>query len=332
MINGSLRWGALAVAVVTIAASCGQGEGATVDASSAESSAASGARIAVQRPQVEGLEDIAPYLYDENGCLIVIGAAPVCERNGGEDPVAQGADEASAELFVGYFGPHYATTVPAAAARQQMTVLEETVTTAGSGPWSAHGMVRNDTTAPVSTIAVEATLIDAAGNVMAVVSTEAAVHHVRPGEPAPFALSAAVDAATVASVSWKSTPAGAGDDAKRLVDVRPVSWLLPYGERQPVSHSTLWDEPAGPPFPYVATGSVENTSGGSLSGVQVTAAWLDAEGRVVHVDTVPAIDVTRLAVDPLPEGFPAQFVIVYDDPQLGPALAGTTIAVWGFAA
>ncbi|KAA0232606.1 MAG: hypothetical protein JJLCMIEE_03320 [Acidimicrobiales bacterium] len=331
MNNGSLRWGALAV-TVAVAAACGGGNDATVDASSTEASAASSARIAVQRPQVEGLEDIAPYLYDENGCLIVIGAEPVCERDGGEDPVAEGADPATTELFVGYFGPHYATTVPAAAARQQMTVLEETLTTASSGPWTASGMVRNDSPAAVSAIAVEATLSDAAGNVLEVVSAEAAVHHVRPGEPAPFVVDASVDAADVASVSWRSTPLGPGDEARRLVDVRPVSWLLPYGERQPVSHATLWDEPVGPPFPYVATGSVENTSGRQLSGVQVSAAWLDADGRVVHVDTVPAVDVTRLAVDPLPDGFPAQFVITYDDPQLGPELSGKTIAVWGFAA
>src|SRR5690606_13147386 len=115
----------------------------------------------------------------------------------------------------------------------EVSVLTDTVTAGGTDTWEAVGLVRNGTDAPVGEVVVTAALLDATGAEVAVAEGPAALPVLRPGEPAPFTLTADVAAAAVAEVRWSVGHAPATRAPGRDLELA-VYWTRGLTEERPV--------------------------------------------------------------------------------------------------
>ena len=181
--------------------------------------------------------------------------APATVATAPAPPTTVGPDDWTEESS--FIGPYWSTT----AGSDTVRVLDEALTTATEGSWSAQGLVRNETAAPRSAVAVEATLEDAEGATLATVVAEVPVSPVRAGEPAPFTVTSDVPAASVAAVSWEVTSESGSD------------------ERPDLDISTAWRDPEAAPTRLVGWADATTASPAST----VVVAWLDAEDRVIDV-------------------------------------------------
>lgn len=293
---------ALALVFATLAACAGQGSDVSV-----------GAGDESVLPTLPPLEERRPDDFADDGCPV---DEPECTST------AQDADRAAAQpeagpdeerMLLGFTGTGWLVN-PSGSSLQ---VLEESVTY-GTGPWSAQGLVRNETSDPADGVVVRASLLDASGATLEVVSGEISVPQpLRPGEPAPFELTGDVASDAVASVRWEVTGSPTDDQGARAVSPT-IAWVRPADGDEPVE-TYLYTDPAGS-RPYVLFGTVENV-GDDASGAAATLAWL-VDDRVVHIETV---DAECISGD-LPSGETCDLLAVVDDP--GRRLADAAVTIW----
>ena len=138
--------------------------------------------------------------------------------------------------LMGFEGPYYATEVRGTGVH----VMTASVGLTAADSWSVVGLVRNDTERIATDIIVTARLTRPDGGELASASAPVAVRNVRPGEPAPFAISTTAPLSAVGGVQWEVAvrPAGAaaamsahGRDLARPVDLA----LGPRGRPQPAA-------------------------------------------------------------------------------------------------
>lgn len=207
----------------------------------------------------------------------------------------------------------------------RVTVLEKTVSVLPGSNWQVVGLVRNETDVPIGEIEVSAQLLNSAGEIVGTANAASLVRGIRSGEPAPFLLGASVPSGAVASVKYTAT-GKVGQSIWRDFELTTY-WQLPYGDR-PRRDAFLHSDPQAPPYPYVIAGSVRNMGGTPVSPILV-AAWLDPEGRVIHV--------ANLARPLLKGKEPASirnigsFYYANSDPVIAPKLVEAEISYWAGA-
>lgn len=183
------------------------------------------------------------------------------------------------------------------------------VVTSTSGPWWAQGLVVNGSAVLPGIPDVRAELLDASGGTLATVSAPAFVGPLRPGEPAPFRLTApTIDAAQVADVSWTVVPNGQPSDGVRSLGLN-VFWTRPAGGE--AVDVTGYADAGGAGSPMVVYAGVTNTSDAPVRSPGVVAAWVDGRGKVLAVVAAPVL--APGSTDPLDElapGASADVVLV----------------------
>lgn len=276
-----------------------------------------------------------PFPRDENGCLIGEPSpeardegVPTCEPTPPpKDAVAPPFDNVS-----GVYGNSNTYKWVSAVTSEGVIVLPETVTTATDGSWRAWGLVRNETTKTVGSVAVHARLLDVSGIVLDEASGRVVVDPLRPGEPAPFAIDTNLPAGAVADVEWTVT-SGSPTGATRKLRVQSGK-MFGYGDFtyrgiRPLELNYYRDPPT-PPYPEVGFGRVDNESGVAIRSPRVVIAWTDRiSDRVLWVTTVPVRDtLSGAALDVLGPGAREVFVYVISDPGLVHRLRDTSWEAW----
>lgn len=267
-----------------------------------------------------------PQAFDPSGCLRVAGQSECATRASDLDATRAGSAEADWRVLAGFVGERWLDT----AGSGHLEVLTDTVTT-GMGPsWSAMGLARNETPTAVPGLSVRAELVDTDGSTLAVVQQELPVRGVRPGEPAPFAVTSDIPLTEVAGVRWSvSAGAGTGGSAGRNLDLSTY-WQRSPQDARPVDTWLYADDPAAP-RPMVVFGGVTNVGTAALEEVGVVGAWLDGSGRVVAVaqarvgapGQTPATPETEVVLAP---GQAADVVLV---PAGIVDWAATRLMLWG---
>ena len=232
-------------------------------------------------------------------------------------------DTADGGVFLGYVGERYA---PPREGGDVVVLTDALRQATGTGRWRVNGLVRNEGLRDVTAVTVTARLRGSSADVLATVSAQSPIRPLRPGEPAPFQLHAAVPASAVKSVEWsvRATPVAANTARGRRIALTPA-WEQPYGQRPRHDGYPLTDPPQ-PPYPYALFGSLQNRAKVALGDVQVWAAYLDEERRVVHVARVPLTGPGR--AQRLQSGGTVDFRYTTDDPALASRLAGTSRILW----
>lgn len=304
--------GAVVTLALAAAAGCGVQSDSTADAQGGDAEASV--------PTLPPVDERLPGAYDEDGCLILTEGRDCGAPAEAVDDALAG-DE-SARTVRGFQGPLFVTDVSA----DVVAVLEETVSIAPSGAWSATGLLRNETTSPVLAPTITATLLGADGAVVDEVEGSVLVAPVRPGEPAPFTVESDVDATAVASVTWAVSDAG-GDAPAGTRDLELATYFVePAGQRDPLG-LYLYDETGPGPHPYVLFGSVTDLADIDATNPTVVAAWLDADGRVRALTESAAVDSAGDPVEALrPDGL-ADFLLTVDA-GVGAGLDAAPLLLW----
>lgn len=303
-----------ALALLT-AAGCGVQPDHTADAQEGAAEAS--------LPTLPPIEERLPESYDADGCL-VLEEGRDCGATADDLDEALAGDE-DGRTLAGFQGPLFTTDVSAEA----LAVLADTVTTSGSGPWQAQGLIRNETTSPALAPTVTAILRDGAGVELDRVEAVALVTPLRSGEPAPFVLESAVDAAAVASVDWSVVDAG-GSPRLGTRDLElSVFFTEPGGAREPLD-TYLYQEEGPGPFPLVLLGSLTVRADVDAPDPTVVAAWLGEDGRVRAVSRAAAVGPDGAPVALLAPGGIADFALTVEGEVAG--LEGAPMLLWGMSA
>lgn len=275
-------------------------------------------------PVLPPVQEQVPERYDDAGCTRVGPSEVSCASTADQvDAAARGDDPGDWRRLAGFEGRFY----DPAATSGSPVLLEGTATIATAGAWTAMGLARNDTGAPIGLLVVGATLVGADGTVLETIEAPSPVTSIRPGEPVPYRLEATTDAAAVTEVRWslRADPAVAADVAAR--DLAVATWWT----RDPASGRVV-DFPLHTDAPgetsYLLFGGVENV-GRTVAGPRVVGAWLDPAGRVVAVADAPATDDAGVARTELAAGAAADVLLVIDDPVAAAAAAATAPMLWG---
>lgn len=264
-------------------------------------------------PTLPPVQEQAPERFDDSGCVRVGPAEADCASTASAiDAETRGDDPADWRRLAGFEGRHWAVGADAVAP----TVLTETVSVTTTGPWTARGLARNDTAAPVGTVVVTADLLGADGTSLETVTATSPVAAVRPGEPVPFVLTGTVDAAAVTQVRWT---AAADDTTPADPAIRDLA-IGTYWTRDPASGRPvdfhLHTDVAGAPLPYLLFGSVQPIDGAATPvDATVVATWLDTDGRVVLVAEAATVD--------------GDVLVRVDDPADAAIAAQSAPMLWG---
>lgn len=341
------RW-VIVVGAVLLAACGGGGE-----------SVSSGSPAAAGRPDeltsvdvpVPTKHEVNPELFDENGCTYVVeptkedpkpdpelrcpggvGGGPVDEEVESGPPAAQEIDVVGAR---GYWGPLFAVAVPLSGPNFGAYVLERSTHLAGgaNGGTDILGLVRNESTEVMGAVSVEALLLSENGEEIERVSGMAAVDFLRPGEPAPFVLTATTAADRIHRIEWTANAAASSAKPVSREAVVNVLNQHPYGKREPLGDRYLTDygeTELGADHPYILEGRLFVNGDASLGRIRMTAAWISESGQVIAVTTMPATQPGSRSVeaDRLDQDTAADFYIIEDDEKLGPLLTTSTVMVW----
>lgn len=281
-------------------------------------------------PTLPSDQELYPDLFDEQGCLRT-GPDPDDVDCGNQVPYNEefdGPPETNpVRNLMGFQGQYYATDLTS----KTVVVLPETVAAVPGVGWEAFGLVRNETEFPVGEVMVRALLSDKGGVLLGVAEALVPISELRPGEPGPFHALTDVSTEAVAEVTWEVVTGEAPAASRALMIQR--YWEVPYGDRP------RWDtDPAQPPFPYLAFGSVTNLGDVAIDTPTVAAAWLDENGRVIWIVTTPVRDLSPSAdasKELVPGGI-ADFYLIVDDPEMAPQLLGPTsqvsgMIIWGYS-
>lgn len=214
------------------------------------------------------------------------------------------------KTLLGYSGPFYNVEK----LNGRLAVLAETVRVSPRELWQASGMVRNQSCQPMRIASLTARLFGQDGKLLDVATATLPLDTLRPGEPAPFVIKSPVLTAAVHRVEWQIEDVPDSDTPRAF---------------RMVTHEagrTLNDT-------YSLYGSIYNLAESAAPSVHVVAAWLDRQGKVLHVAS-PQI---RLIADPkhrkntvdLEEGDFEDFLYTTDDPSLVSLLTDATLVLWG---
>ncbi len=196
-------------------------------------------------------------------------------------------------LLAGFQGTRWTTS-----GRATVQVLADTVTVRDG---VAIGLVRNERDVPVGPVMV------AVGDAR----VEALLPVLRPGEPAPFELE--VGDVEVADLDWDVTAPDAATTPAREVDLATF-WQRGVEDPRPAD-TYLYDDADG--HPMVVFG--EAAAFGPVDGLQVVAAWIGSDGRVVGATT------GIVATADLAPGEASDFVVAEPGP---PALDAARLMLW----
>jgi hypothetical protein len=163
------------------------------------------------------------------------------------------------------------------------TVLASSIERTATGDFTASGLARNESPAVLATLEITARLLDVAGHELAEITVASPVHDIRPGEPAPFTLTAAVDAAQVDRVDWRASGGAVGDGARRA-----LAWT-PYWERPAGGEAVALYLYRDPPDdrPHLVFGAVASVGDVALHRPEVVVGWLSPTGRLVGLVRAP---------------------------------------------
>jgi len=217
------------------------------------------------------------------------------------------------KTLYGYSGSYYNTTN----LDNRVTVLEKSVYISPHTPtWKAFGLLRNQTREQVHITGLTARLLGSKGELLGTTTATLYVDELRPGEPGPFVIEAAIAGTSVKRIDWHV------DYEFALGRPRPI--VFQVDEAKVLNGSK-----------YSLFGSFRNTSTTTIEGVRVVAAWLDSKGRVLYVVT-PKI---RLQTDPertqdsmnLAGGDEEDFIYYTSDLTLGSLLQEANVTLWGIS-
>lgn len=287
--------------------------------------------IPVHLPTLPAPHERLPGLFDESGCALLAvdeGARKrICPAPQPSARVVPGGWH----RLLGYEGPHYATSVTGAG----VELLPATIGVAREEIWSALGMVRNDTPWTLNAIEVAATLEAPDGASLETVRAVVPVRSVRPGEPAPFALSSTTRRAAVKLVRWETTyrrAASSSPDSSRRIEVSLVRALsdarhsgLPDGDDPDVGDGS------SPATNEIAWGTLRSWSESPIRRPAVVALWLDADGRALALGSARVWESIARRVRSLvalAPGNVAEFTLTLPD-IAAEARAKPTVALWG---
>lgn len=177
----------------------------------------------------------------------------------------------------GFSGSHFAEEVN----DDGVKVLTESISSSDNGSWRALGLIRNELTRDVGGVEVYASLYTANGSLLKKVSASVPVDRIRPGEPAPFSIASDIPVSMVARVDWEAVPNTPGATTFRSILVKTY-WQQPYGQ------------PDGPDSvaPYILSAGLTNL-GPSIHDALLVVGWLDDLGRLVWLETSPALKGTQ---------------------------------------
>jgi hypothetical protein len=307
----------LAALAVVSAAGCGRDEPTRLIAEGADQE---------PLPTLPPVDERHPELFADNGCLETGAGATDCATRS-EDLDAAAASPAGGpdvdRQLLGFRGTGYLTRPGSGS----VVVLEDSIRVEPAAGWTAIGLVRNETSDPVTGVVVRAELIGATGAVIGTVEGPVPVGPLRAGEPAPFELVSSTPADEVAEVRWSTGAEPVADaraDGGRGLEIVTFRSRA-YGDPATVDNY-LYRDDGGGPHPFLLFGSVTNY-GPSAEGATVTAAWRAPDGRVLRVEQTNAT--CSIGLD---SGGSCDFVLVVDDAAAGPALAGATPVLWAVAA
>jgi len=287
--------------------------------------------IRVELPALPAPHERLPGLFDESGCaLLAVGEGArrrVCPAPQPSGRVSPGGWR----RLLGYEGPHYATSVTGAG----VELLPATIGVAREENWSALGMVRNDTPWTLNAIEVAATLEAPDGASLETVRAVVPVRSVRPGEPAPFALSSTTRRAAVKLVRWETTyrrVASPSAGSSRRIEVSLVR-ALPDGRLSglPDAEDPEPHDGARPATIEVAWGTLRSWSESPIRRPAVVALWLDADGRARALGSArvwESIAHRVRAPVALAPGNVAEFTLAVPDLAVEGRAKGT-VALWG---
>jgi hypothetical protein len=223
----------------------------------------------------------------------------------------------------GFSGPLFVNQLNAAA----VVLLDSTVLIASEGNWRAAGLVRNETGGVVGGVTIHAELRGTDGSVLGTISTDALLPRIRPGEPAPFVISANVDRVSVASVGWSvsigeytSTPI----PRRFLVN---LNWWRQYGDRDPITVPDFPADPQDPPFPYALEGDATSYAATPISSIHVLIAFLDESGRVLWAGEAAPFGALGGAPGDIKD---MNFSLRVDDAKVGPHLEAASPMWWAY--
>lgn len=291
-------------------------------------------RIPVVLPTLPSPSVRFPGLFDESGCALLSGTGGqrtrVCPA-----PPQPSADVAAdgARRLLGYEGPHYATSVTGSG----VEILPATIGVSPNGNWKALGMVRNETRWTVGVIEVTATLERRDGTPLETVRATVPVRDVRPGEPAPFALSSTTSRASVALVRWATSYRRAPSpsaSSRRMIEISLVRALSDAHERGLLDESDAAASSGDGPqrsSVAVAWGTLRSWSESPIRRPAVVAMWLDADGRALALGSARVWEsIARRVRAPvaLAPGSLAEFTLSIPDLVAGRSVK-PTMALWG---
>jgi hypothetical protein len=283
-------------------------------------------------PTLDPVQERQPEVYGEDGCVDLGADVPAdCGTTAGElDGVLAGPPGDAFRTLEGFTGPRWTTELQA----DRLVVLGDTVNSPESGPWTAVGLVRNETSQAQADVEVHARLLDAGGAELDVVEAVVPVSPLRPGEPAPFVVDGTdVPADQVVGVEWNVV--GAPAEEAEAVAARSLElttyWTEPAAQRTPPISVADHEDPATGVGPHLVFGSVTGADGADVGQPGVVAAWIGEDGQVLHVVEATVVGVggaeplDHLGTDEL-----GDFVLVLDAPDTD-QLATAELALWGVA-
>lgn len=219
-------------------------------------------------------------LYDEAGCLHTGPDEVDCSvpATAVDAALSQGAGGATRHLE-GFVGSRWLT----GSDHGGPAVLAASIKQTEAGTFAASGLARNEGAVVLATLEVTARLLDAAGDELAVVTVVSPVHDVRPGEPVPFVLTAAVDAEQVDRVDWSASGGTVGDGTRRALAWTPY-WERPAGG-EAVDLYLYRDPPED--RPHLVFGAVASVGDVRLRRPEVVVGWLGGDGRLLGMVRAP---------------------------------------------
>jgi len=207
----------------------------------------------------------------------------------------------------GYRGPYYNVQ----AINNQVIVLSPTLYTYPLPTWKVLGLVRNQTRCPIKITKISSKLIGSNGRVLGIAETTPLVERLRPGEPAPFSITAPVSTEEVFLTEWQVD----------YISSEPITKNFEFL----VTDRSLINERT-----YSLEGIVQNDSDEPLRGVSVVAAWINESGQVVYIARSIMRDfLSGKLTSALDIEYEGGFKARLTEEAIGDLLSNTKLSLWG---
>ena len=220
-------------------------------------------------------------------------------------------------VYYGYSGPWYSQLQLATG----VSPLEKSVHVLPGAHWSENLLVRNDTLTDIGALRVQATLLDDAGQTLAKATSRVLIDGIRPGEPVPVALSSHVPTGAVASVEYTFKYTKTSPAYRQLTTLGLRSWPYGHDDRSGIPKEI----PGDLRNDYLGLVNVTNAGDVSLSGIALWLGWIDANGRLLHVQRAQRIDYGQTREQASRGG---DFFVAVSDPVLAKQLIDAQPISW----